>query len=99
MSILNRNEVFKLQEINIIWHKASEELPKQSCRVIIANPNGFIIDTEYSSKFKLFNCSDNASEYGRRRNGIAPYKVSYWAYSEDLFGVLFKRKSVEGEEI
>ena len=60
----------------MVWKKASEQLPKQSCKVIVYT--GFsVTDVSYSNRQKLF----NAHDYD---NGEYAIPAIYWAYPSDI---------------
>lgn len=74
-------------ETRIKWHNASEELPNKSCEVIVLcadcerNDSIYaIMDVNYSSRHKSFNCHD----FSDCPNSRFSDDVKYWAYFDEL---------------
>ncbi len=61
----------------MVWKKASEQLPKQSCKVVVYT-GSWITDTWYSDRLKLFNAFDSD------KSGKHAIQALYWAYPEDI---------------
>ena len=73
-------------ETTIEWHKASEELPKESCEVIAISNFGRLFDMNYSDKNKAFNSTDD--DNGEYKND----NILYWAYKEEIILSLHAKK-------
>lgn len=61
-------------EHTIVWHDASQELPKRSMKVLVHTSDGVVIEVDYSKKWRAFNAADflpNADH--------AFTDVTYWA--------------------
>jgi hypothetical protein len=76
-------------ETKIKWHKASEELPERSCKVIAAyfdNMIGIyrISNINYSDRYKLFNCRDDFCEADVEIYCHFSNDVAYWAYFDEV---------------
>lgn len=64
-----------------VWKKVSEQLPKQSCKVVIVNEYGSVITTGYSNRYKMFNAYDWFNSEDAERCSMP---TIYWAYLEDI---------------
>lgn len=65
----------------MVWKKASEQLPEQSVEVIIVTDCGYVTNTSYSDRHKLFNTHDRDSEEEAHKYAIP---ALYWAYPADI---------------
>jgi hypothetical protein len=76
-------------ETKIKWHKASEELPERSCKVVavyFGNMIGIyrISSIDYSDRYKLFNCRDDFCEEDIKTFSCFSNDVAYWAYFDEI---------------
>ena len=71
----------------IKWHRASEELPKESCEVLAISNIGRLFYMNYSDKNKAFNSTDNDNgEYENENILCWAYveEILYWVYVEEI---------------
>lgn len=66
----------------IHWKKASEELPKRSCNVVVITASGLVVDVMYSQRHKKFNASDYGDSF--EAASYAFEGVVYWEYKENV---------------
>lgn len=63
----------------IHWKKASEQLPKQSCDVVVITTSGWVATVGYSDRYKKFNAHDYSNN-----NAFEEGDVVYWEYAEEV---------------
>ena len=66
----------------IKWHSPADDLPEATTdKILIYNKAGYLSTCSYSSRHKLFNASDYATEADAKMTAIYP---RYWAYNPVL---------------
>lgn len=63
----------------IHWKKASEQLPKQSCDVVVITIHGSVSTLAYSDRYEQFNAHDDFNDYAFEEGTVV-----YWEYAEEV---------------
>ncbi len=75
----------------IKWRNAAEELPKESCQVVVWIPSSdYCATLNYSARHRLFNTGDFYTKTDAHRVAI---EVQYWCYKEELMEALCPKKT------
>lgn len=64
-------------EVNLVFHKVSEELPTKSGEVIAVTANGTIASVHYSAKHQRFNFYDSFDPESPEHQDV--YPAVFWA--------------------